>query len=476
MYRLLLVVPVMAFACKAERTEPAAQPAPVAAAAVQPPQVMKFVGDPCSKTKAQGAFAWIEDDYPQALACAQSKHLPLVLDLWAPWCHTCLSMQTTIFTDRSFEPDAAKFVFAELDTDREVNAAAVAKFPPSAWPTFYVIGPDEAVLARFVGGASVAQFHAFLDAGARAMTGGGVAEGADAHLLAAERAAAVKDLPTAQRELIAALAAAPPTWPRRPDALVSLINARHKLHDYAGCLELAEKSLDETGNAASASDFLYYGTQCATEREKAEPARVKKLRERAIVRWQKLVADPQAPLSVDDRSDAMANLRETLDTMGKHDAAKAVAETQRKLLDDAAAKAASPMAAMTYNWPRAEVYVYLGHPLELVPALEKSANDLPHEYDPRARLGWVLLKAGKLDQAVKWTDDALKLVYGPRKARLLTQRADIANKQGDRAAEKLFRQELVKMLEALPASQVQPEAIASAKQALAELDRPVSAK
>jgi tetratricopeptide (TPR) repeat protein len=104
-----------------------------------------------------------------------------------------------------------------------------------------------------------------------------------------------------------------------------------------------------------------------------------------------------------------------------------------------------------------------------VPALEKSARDLPDEYDPRARLGWIYLKAGKLEDAVKWTDEALKRVYGPRKTRVLTQRAEIANKQGDKAAEQRFRLEVVKTLESLPASQVTPEAIAKAKAAVAEL-------
>src|SRR5262245_50571866 len=57
-------------------------------------------GDPCSGAKTEGMMSWIEDDYPAALACAKAKNLPLVLDLWAPWCHTCLSMQTTVFTDK----------------------------------------------------------------------------------------------------------------------------------------------------------------------------------------------------------------------------------------------------------------------------------------------------------------------------------------------------------------------------------------
>ena len=458
---------VLAMACKREE-----RPPPPTGAAAQKPQTAPE--DPCAKAHAHGAgpMAWIADDLPSALACAGKRKVPVVLDMWAPWCHTCLSMQSTVFTDDSFVADAERFVFAALDTDRDTNADAVAKYPLSAWPTFYVIAPDGAVLARFVGGASVAQFHAFLDAGVRAMAGNPA--GADAKLLAAERALQQKDYPTAETQLVAALGEAPKEWSRRPDALVSLINTKSKRKDAAGCVELAEKSLDATGNAASASDFLVIAMGCAEElgKDKANADRVQKLRERAVVRWQALVDDASAPLSVDDRSDAMANLRETLDALGKKDAAKAVAEKQRALLDETAAKAATPMAAMTYNWPRSEVYVYLQRPLDLVAALEKSANDLPKEYDPRARLGWIYLKANKLPEAAKWTDEALALVYGPRKARVLNQRAEIAQKQGDKAAERRAREDIVKLWETLPPGQQQPDALAKAKQAVADLDKP----
>ena len=456
---------VVAIACKREERPPAGTAAGKTQTAEQ---------DPCAKAHPHegGPMAWISDDLPSALACAAKRKQAVVLDLWAPWCHTCLSMQTTVFTDASFKPDADRFVFAALDTDREGNADAVAKYPLSAWPTFYVIAPDGSVLARFVGGASIAQFHAFLDAGARALAGG--AAGADAKLLAAERALQQKDFAAAETQLVAALAEAPKEWSRRPDALVSLIGTKAKRKDWAGCADLAESSLDATGNAASASDFLSTAMTCAEEiaKDKANADRVQKLRERAVARWQTLVDDASAPMSVDDRSDAMANLRDTLDKLGKKDAAKAVAEKQRQLLDDTAAKAESPMAAMTYNWPRAEVYVYLERPLDLVPALEKSARDLPKEYDPRSRLGWIYLKAGKLPEAAKWTDEALALVYGPRKARVLAQRAEIAQKQGDKAAERRSREDIVKLWQTLPAGQQQPEALEKAKQALADMDKP----
>ncbi len=483
MPRWLVLLPIAILACKNEPAqaparEPAGGSAGVQAEAEARAKARAAGLAACDKAKDdQTVFHWIHDDYPAALACAKATDRPIVLDLWAPWCHTCLSMQSTVFTDRALA--TSSFVFAALDTDREVNAAAVAKFPPAAWPTFYVVSPNEEVLARFVGAASVAQFHAFLDAGKTAWAGrvGGV----EARLLAAERALAAKDYATAEKELTAALEAAPAGWVRRPDALVSLIGAKSRRDDLVGCVELAEQRMGDTGSSASVTDFLYYAMTCG--KELAEPkggaakpdpqvaARVKKLREAAVARWQRLLEDPGAQLSVDDRSDAMMNLRQVLVELGRKADAKALAERQRQLLDDAAAKAKAPIAAMTYNWPRAEVYAFLERPLELVPALEKSVRELPEEYDPPARLGWIYWKGGKLDEAVRWTDAALKLVYGPRKERVLIQRAEIAKEQGDRDGERAARAEIVKTLEGLPAGQASAEKIAKARQALAELER-----
>jgi thioredoxin-like negative regulator of GroEL len=428
------------------------------------------VPDPCKEGHREGQLGWLQDDFGKAVACAQQSGRPIVVDIWAPWCHTCLSMQTTVFTDPSFAKDKDRFVFVALDGDKETNADALASLSISAWPTFYVLAADKSVLARYVGGASVAQFHEFLEAGLRARSGG--AAGADARLLGAERALAIKDYIAAEQELTGALAAAPADWKRRPDVLVSLIMTKLRRKDLAGCLDVAEQNLDKTGNTAAVTDFMVTALTCADQREKDEPDRVKKLRERAVARWQTLLADPAAELSVDDRSDAMASEREVLDTLGKKDDAKRLAEQQLALLNEAASKAPTPLAAMTYNWQRAEVSVYLGRPLEIVPALEKSAKDLPDEYDPRARLGWVYWKAGKLDEAAKWTDEALKLVYGPRRGRILTQRADIAAAAGDVAAERALREEAVKLWEGLPPSQQSPDSLAKARAALTAISVP----
>jgi thioredoxin-like negative regulator of GroEL len=446
---------------------------PQRATAQATPSASATAASPCDKAVSEGPIAWIHDDYPAALACAKAKKVPLVIDWWAPWCHTCLSMKSTVLMDVSFARDNAAFVFVALNTDRESNAPPLTKFPVAAWPTYYVVAPDGSVLTRFVGGASVPQFHAFLDTG-RQVALGNVPVGHQAFLLAAERALAAKDLATADLQLEMAVTQAPVDWPRLPDALVSLIATKSKRKDVVGCLDVAERYADKLGNTASASDFWSYATGCADEALKGKPTaterkRIAPLQEKALTQWRKLLADPAASLSVDDRSDILINVRETLITLHQPAQAKAAAEEQRALLDEAAAKAPTAMAAMTYNPHRAEVYVYLGRPLDLVPALEKSAQDLPQEYEPPARLGWLLLKAGKLQDAATWTDKALTLVQGPRTARLLGQRAEIAAKLGDSAGEKQFRERAVQVLEGLPANQVSPELIAQAKQALAAL-------
>jgi thioredoxin-like negative regulator of GroEL len=464
MWRVALALPcVIGLACK--RT-PAADPA---GGSGTPPRAE----DPCAKARPHGALAWIADDYPAALACGRQRDLPVVVDLWAPWCHTCLSMQTTVFADPSLAAEQARFVFVALDTDREANAPALTGLSISAWPTFYVLAPDEAVLARFVGAASLAQFRTFLDSGARARKGGH--DAAAARMLGAERALAKLDYATAEEELVAALAAAPATWPRRPEAISSLILTRSRRGDHAGCLDAAERYLDDTGDTAVATDATATALGCATQLAEADAARVQRFRERAVPRLAMLADAEAGPMSTDDRSDAFMYLRQVLDALGDSAKARTIALRQRAMLDEAAAKAPSPLAAMTFNWPRAEVYAYLGVPLELVAALEQSVADLPAEYDPPARLGWIYLKAGRLDDAARWTERALALVYGPRKGRLLAQRAEIAAAAGDRAAERSYRELAVQLWESLPEGQQSPANLERARQALAALDEQVGA-
>ena len=49
---------------------------------------------PAPKT-APSVLPWIDDDYARALSEAKRKKIPIFAELWAPWCHTCRSMQAS---------------------------------------------------------------------------------------------------------------------------------------------------------------------------------------------------------------------------------------------------------------------------------------------------------------------------------------------------------------------------------------------
>jgi thiol-disulfide isomerase/thioredoxin len=440
---------VLAAGCKQDKP---AEPA-------KPPEV-------CTGAVAHGPLAWFEDDYPAALACARATSRPLVVDMWAPWCHTCISMQTTVLQDASLKPFADRFVYVAIDTDREPNAAVVARYPLQNWPTFFVVAPgDEAVQERWLGAASIEQFRTLLKDGEAAYlahTAGSALDPLMALVRDGNQAAVKKDWKAAAAAWQQAIARAPEGWPRRSDVLVSLISALWKGGDVAGCVELALSHGQQTGSTANATDFIVWSLQCAGDKS-ADPATAEAVRRLAVERLTPLIDDAAAPLSIDDRSDAMMNLREALAALGQPDAAKAMAERQLTFLADAAAAAPDAWAASTYNWPRAEVHVWLQRGPELVTALEKSAADLPREYDPPYRLAWVLMKSGEPARALPWAERAVTLAYGARKVRLQGLLIEVHKATGDAAGERAARAALVKILETLPPEQAQPEALAKAR-------------
>ena len=84
------------------------------------------------------------------------RTLPIVLDLWAPWCHTCMSMQTTVFIDPSFAGRARRSSCSPRSTP-----IASRTRPPSASSRRLGVADvlrdrrrTRAVLARFVGAAT----------------------------------------------------------------------------------------------------------------------------------------------------------------------------------------------------------------------------------------------------------------------------------------------------------------------------------
>src|SRR5688572_25080794 len=109
---LALALGLALAACqRAPAPAPAAPAAPAAAAPASPAP----------------AFAHVED-FDAGIAKAKAEGKAVVVDAWAPWCHTCLSMQNYVLNDPSLAPLAERVVLVELDTDKPENAAFLEKY------------------------------------------------------------------------------------------------------------------------------------------------------------------------------------------------------------------------------------------------------------------------------------------------------------------------------------------------------------
>lgn len=388
----------------------------------------------------RGPISWVSDDYPAALAAARQADKPLVIDLWAPWCHSCRSMQHTVLAGEGMVTAAPRFVWLAMNTDTPAATVTTSKYPQSAWPTFLVVDPfTETVQARHVGTASPAQFRAFLDEGERAFVDARGKAGAlgpkdpRRHMRAGDQAAMKGDHAAAATAYAEALKVAPAKWPGRAAARVSLA-AELSAADRAGeCVDLGLKTKVAAAEGPSAADFVAITTGCADKLPDADPRKTK-LRKAGAAALAAITGDAKAPLSPDDRADALGMLRGLQDTLGDKDAARKTAETARALLDAAVEKADSPAHAATFNMARVDVYTYLGQGEALVAPLQANVDALPTEYDPPYRLAQLLMKLGRPDDARKAAEAALARVQGPRTARALKLLIDVHTARKDAAA------------------------------------------
>lgn len=383
---------------------------------------------------------WYVDAADAALREAKQSDKLLLIDLWAPWCHTCLSMREYVLTASNLADVRDRLVFVALDTERAQNAEAVRRWSVSAWPTLYLVDGDGEVQGRWVGAASPAQLSRFVRDALRAHAAsraGSLAPGDPLALsIAGDRFSAAGQWSEASESYRQALRAASNDWERKPETWVALASAQRKLAQADKCVELGNDVLatseSQLGLTASATDFLYLVLGCADGMPAQDPRRDRLAR--AAERKLRTLCEQGGPaLTPDDRGDACGLLmelrRELSDLAGAERAAR-----QRLQVLEAASKGVPDAIAQTYDWARAETLLSLGRGPEALALLADRESALPTDFSPPYYLARVYEQLGRVDEALQALERALARAYGPRRIGMLGLRADLQLARADRPA------------------------------------------
>lgn len=373
-------------------------------------------------------------------------------------------MRAFVFTDAKLAGQARRFVWLEIDTEKRENAAFKRQFQVPALPSYYIVDPaTEKVALRWVGGATVPQLLKLLDEGRRAVKQAGVAaagttpagksaKNAGAALARADRAYGEGDDAEAVKAYRAALERAPDGWPSYARTVESLLFALQRTKDYEGGVQLARDAFPRLARTASAPNVAASGLDCALALAPEHPQRAEHVRALEAMA-QAVVEDLSIPCAADDRSGVYGILLDAREDAKDEAGARAVAERWAAFLEAQAAAAPSAEARTVFDSHRLSAYLAAGAPERALPMLEASERDLPHDYNPPARLAVAYRALERWDEGLAAADRALAKAYGPRRLGILQTRADILQKRGDVAGARATLEGALREAEALPEGQ-----------------------
>lgn len=359
-----------------------------------------------------------------------------------------------MLSDPALASQAGRFVWLELNTDLTRNAAVLEKHEADAMPTYLVVDPaTEAVVLRWVGSFTVPQAEAFLEeARAKLASATPPATPADAALDRADRLYGKRDYAAAAVAYREALAVAPASWPRYSRAVEALLYSCQQTDAYPDAVALAREALPRLGPGPSRLVVALGGLDSALALPKDGSGRAAAIAEMetAVLR---ALADPQVKAAADDRSGAYLSLLSARKQAGDKEGAKEVARELAAFLEGEAARAATSDERTVFDSHRLAAYLELGQPEKAVEMLQRSAKDLPGDYNPPNRLARAYASMGRWEEAMAASGKAASLATGRAKLRVLSARAGLLREKGDTAATIATYDEAIAYAESLPVAE-----------------------
>lgn len=388
---------------------------------------------PAATTAVETADAvptFIEDDYPRALAEAKSKNVPLFVDAWASWCHSCVSLKQFVFKDQRITPETSHFVWLAIDTENPRNGDFIAKFPNAVLPTLRVIDPsNEQALLTWEG-----------------------------TLTAPELVDTLDEVRGAQKKNERSLA-------RDDDAKVMQLSLKG---DSEACAKMASDLIGHLPNGTQRVDVAVTGSDCAVEIK--DDATKQKYLPQLLGELKKITQDMSLPILADDRSGAYEALVDAGFAVGEKTAARENAVAWAAFLESEAAKAKTPAERAVFDPHRLLAYLALNQPERAIPMLQQTAKDFPDDFNPPARMARAYLEMGKYDDAISNSDRALSLANGPRKVKIALLKVDALTKKNDLTNARQTLNDMITFIGTLPPGEASPKMRSALEDRLAKLD------
>lgn len=373
-------------------------------------------------------------------------------------------MKAYVYTDKSLERYAGRFVWLAINTEDAANAAFLKQYPIPVLPTLLVLDAKrDRVTLRYVGGATVPQVEKLLDEAEQSYRARSLSA-ADAALAKGDRLATAGKNADAAKAFEEAIAAAPKNWSRFGRTAESLVYALSS--DPARCAARALELYPRVKGTVSAANVASTGLSCAVSLE----PRNETLLEQLETATREVFDDPKIVISEDDRSGLYLALIDARDAVGDDEGVVELQTEWSAFLDQAAARAKTPDHRTVFDSHRLSAYIALGTPEKAIQMLEQSQRDFPADYNPPARLAVAYKEMKEYDKALAASDRALELVTGPRRIAVFSVRADIHVAKGDPKAARETLEQAIAYAKALPEGQRSDRRIASLEKRLAAIE------